>query len=261
MDVNISRNSRYIQHRQDVYSRIDGAPRMLFPVADWVEDYELMLPCAVLSTFGFQVDIVAPGKRRGQFVMSCVRDFDRRGIFGGTEVVLANVLGANVSLGLPITDSDFIPYQGVVERLGHAVLLTQDYDSVEPGRYSGLFIAGGRAPEVLQNDSSILRIVEHFFEQNKPVAANCRGASVLAMAGVLRGRYCTGHPAIRAQCRSVGANWVDDPELTSSVVDGNLVTSPEWMAISVLARDFLNLLGATYTTPVLFAEMVQHQAD
>lgn len=42
-----------------------------------------------------------------------------------------------------------------------------------------------------QHLPAVVAMVKHFFETNKPVAAVCHGAQLLAGAGVLKGRTCS----------------------------------------------------------------------
>jgi len=39
--------------------------------------------------------------------------------------------------------------------------------------------------------------VQHFAKANKPIAAICHGAQLLAAAGVLSGRGCSAYPPVR----------------------------------------------------------------
>ncbi len=47
-------------------------------------------------------------------------------------------------------------------------------------RGSGLFIAGGRAPESLRYNVDLLKVTLHFFEAGKPVGSVCRGIEIIA---------------------------------------------------------------------------------
>ena len=51
--------------------------------------------------------------------------------------------------------------------------------------YDALVIPGGRAPEYLRLNPKVLEMVRHFFTANKPVAAICHAAQILAAAGVI----------------------------------------------------------------------------
>ena len=62
------------------------------------------------------------------------------------------------------------------------------FRDVNPEEYAGLFLTGGRAPEYLRYDEDLIRIVQHFFTANKPVAVVCHGAEIVAAARVIDGK-------------------------------------------------------------------------
>jgi len=65
-----------------------------------------------------------------------------------------------------------------------------------------------------------------------------------ATANVLRGRSCTGYPAVCPDLEQVGTTWREANETASNaVVDGNLVTAPAWPAHPEWMRRFLEVLG------------------
>ncbi len=91
-----------------------------------------------------------------------------------------------------------------------------------PEEFDALMIPGGLMnPDQLRSTEEALDFVRHFFEAGKPVAAICHGPQVLISAGLVRGRTMTSWPAIAADMRNAGANWVDE----EVVVDNGLVTS------------------------------------
>lgn len=92
---------------------------------------------------------------------------------------------------------------------------------VDPKGYDLLVIPGGKGPEEVRLDGSALRIVKHFFDQNKPVAAICHGAQVLVSAEAVDGRKLTCWKGIRDDVIAAGGRYSDE----TVIVDGNLVTS------------------------------------
>lgn len=92
---------------------------------------------------------------------------------------------------------------------------------VEAEEFDAIYIAGGKQPEALRQSPEVLRFVEEFDVQNKPIIAMCHGPQVLASADLLRGRRITSWPELESEMRAAGAIWVDEPV----VVDGNYVTS------------------------------------
>src|SRR4029077_18461769 len=82
------------------------------------------------------------------------------------------------------------------EKPGHNFTLNATFDQVKPEDYDALVIPGGRAPEYLRLNEQVLKVVRHFAETKKPIAAICHGIQILAAAGVLEGRSCTAYPAV-----------------------------------------------------------------
>jgi deglycase len=65
---------------------------------------------------------------------------------------------------------------------------------------------------------------------------------VLAAAGVIQGKGCTGYPAVGPDVKSAGGKWVDVP-VDKAHTDGNLVTAPAWPAHPEWLAAFLKVLG------------------
>ena len=84
--------------------------------------------------------------------------------------------------------------------------------------------------------------VRHFAEKNKPLAAICHGAQVLAAAGVLQGKSCSAYPAVGPDVTRAGGKYMDIG-IDQAHVDGNLVTAPAWPAHPAWLAKFLNVLG------------------
>ncbi len=184
--------------------------KILMLAGDYVEDYEVMVPFQALQMVGHAVDAVCPGKRKGDSVKTAVHDFE----------------GA----------------QTYSEKPGHNFTLNATFDEVREADYDALVVPGGRAPEYLRLNPRVLEITRHFADQGKPIAAICHGVQLLAAAGVLRGRTCTGYPACGPEARVAGADWVEVP-VDRAHVDGNLVTSPAWPAHPEWLARFLEVLG------------------
>ncbi len=95
-------------------------------------------------------------------------------------------------------------------------------DEARPDDFDALLIPGGLMnPDQLRSTPAALEFTKHFFSEGKPVAAICHGPWVLIDAGVVRGRKLTSWPAIQADVKNAGGNWVDE----EVVVDNGLVTS------------------------------------
>lgn len=183
---------------------------ILMLVGDYVEDYEVMVPFQTLLTVGHVVHAICPGKRSGESVRTAIHDFEGD--------------------------------QTYSEKRGHNFSLNATFEDIKPESYDALVIPGGRAPEYIRLNPRVLEIVRHFALANKPVAAICHGAQVLAAAGVLKGKKCSCYPAVSPEVALSGGTFADIA-MTEAVVDGNLVSGPAWPAHPAWMAGFLKLLG------------------
>lgn len=126
-----------------------------------------------------------------------------------------------------------------VERPGYRVPVDCVFEEVDPARYDGLLIPGGRAPEYIRNRPAVKEIVRHFFETNKPVGAICHGVLLVAAALAAGGRTLTCYNELACDMEQAGASFQDQPV----VVDRNLVTSRTWLDNPFWMREFLKLLN------------------
>jgi transcriptional regulator GlxA family with amidase domain len=101
---------------------------------------------------------------------------------------------------------------------------------------------GGRAPEYLRLNDSVLEMVRHFAQADKPIAAICPGAQLLAAAGVLEGKACSAYPSVGPEVTLAGGKFIGLPA-DKAYVDGNLVTAPAWPAHPDWLAKFLEVLG------------------
>jgi protease I len=184
--------------------------KILMLVGDYVEDYEIIVPFHALQMVCHTVHAVCAGKKSGEHVPTAIHDFEGD--------------------------------QTYTEKRGHNFSLNATFDQVKPEDYDALVIPGGRAPEYIRLNRRVLEIVRYFMKENKPVAAICHAAQVLAAAGVLEGRKCSCYPATGPDVTLAGGTFVD-VAMTEAVVDGNLVTGPAWPALQAWLAKFLTVLG------------------
>lgn len=103
-------------------------------------------------------------------------------------------------------------------------------------------IPGGRAPEYLRLNPTVIDLVRHFAQANKPIAAICHGAQLLAAADVIKGKRCSAYPACSPEVGLAGGEYADIA-VDEAIVDGNLVTAPAWPAHPQWLALFLQVLG------------------
>src|SRR5438128_5771379 len=183
-----------------------AAKKILFLVGDFAEDYETMVPFQALQMVGHTVHAACPGKKAGERIKTAIHDFEGD--------------------------------QTYSEKPGHNFALTATFADIRADDYDALVIPGGRAPEYLRLDETVLGVVRHFASANKPIAAVCHGVQLLTAAGVMSGRTCSSYPACAPEVRLAGGRWVD-VGLEGVHVDGNLVTAAAWPAHPAWLSRFL----------------------
>ena len=187
-----------------------AAKKILLLAGDFVEDYEIMVPFQALQMVGHMVHAVCPDKKAGETVRTAVHDFEGD--------------------------------QTYSEKPGHNFTLNASFDEIKADDYDALVIPGGRAPEYIRLNDSVLKIVRHFAETQKPIAAICHGAQLLAAAGVLKSKSCSAYPAVGPDVKASGGEFVDIA-VDQAHVDGNLVSAPAWPAHPDWLAKFLKVLG------------------
>jgi protease I len=184
--------------------------QILMLVGDFVEDYEVMVPFQSLQMVGHTVHAVCPNKAAGETVRTAVHDFEGD--------------------------------QTYSEKPGHNFALNATFADIQASDYDALVIPGGRAPEYIRLNLEVLAIVRHFAQAQKPIAAICHGAQLLAAAGVIQGKRCAAYPACAPEVTAAGGRYLELPA-AEAIVDGNLVTAPAWPAHPSWLAEFLKILG------------------
>lgn len=192
--------------------------KILMLVGDFVEDYEVMVPFQALQMVGYTVHAVCPDKRSGQFVRTAIHDFEGD--------------------------------QTYSEKPGHNFTLNATFAEISAADYDALVIPGGRSPEYIRLNGAVIAIVQQFAQVNKPIAAICHGAQLLAAADVLRGKRCSAYPACAPEVKAAGGEYVDIP-VTEAIADGNLVTAPAWPAHPRWLAEFLTVMGTKIEHPAI----------
>jgi len=190
------------------------AKKILMICGDYCEDYETMVPFQILLAVGHKVTAVCPDKKAGEQIKTAIHDFE----------------GA----------------QTYSEKPGHNFTLNGTFDDIKASDFDALVIPGGRGPEYLRLNAKVVEVVQHFFDTNKPVAAVCHGAQLLAGAGVLKGRNCSAYPACKPDVETAGGTYISIA-MDEAHTDGNLVTAPAWPAHPAWMAQFLKILGTKIT--------------
>ena len=138
------------------------------------------------------------------------------------------------------------PKAGTIQAFDHldkadTFKVDQTVADADPEAFLGLVLPGGVAnPDALRMDEDAVTFVRAFFDDDKPVAAICHAAWVLAEAGVVQGTRMTSWPSLRTDLRNAGAEWVDE----ETVVDGNLLTSRKPDDLPAFTAELIELFAA-----------------
>ena len=160
--------------------------KVLIIVGDATETVDTLYPYYRLIEGGFEPIVAAPEKRKYQMVLHEVKP------------------------GWTITK----------EWEGYSIHADIAFRDVKKEDYLGIFFSGGRAPEYIRDDEDLIRITQHFFDTNKPIASVCHGVEVPARADRVRGRRMATVPKCQFDLEICGGTFVNEP----CVVDGNLVS-------------------------------------
>jgi protease I len=164
--------------------------RVLIIVGDAVETVDTLYPIFRLQEDGFEPVVAAPEKRQYQMVCHEVKP------------------------GWTITR----------EWEGYTIEADIAFGDVDVDEYLGIFFSGGRAPEYIRDDPDLIRITQHFFDTQKPVASVCHGVEIPARADRVRGRRMATVGKCRFDLEVCGGIYVDEP----CVIDGNLISGRTW---------------------------------
>jgi protease I len=151
------------------------------------------------------------------------------------------VVAAPASRRLHLVMHDFKPgWDTYIERRGYGLEANLAFGEVRVEDYTAVLLLGGRAPEYLRNDESLLDILRAFDRAGKWIFAICHGVQVLAAAGLATGKRVTCYHHVRREAELAGATFVDE----EVVSDGRLVTAQTWQSHPYFYREiFARLRG------------------
>lgn len=95
-------------------------------------------------------------------------------------------------------------------------------DEANADDFDALILPGGvRNPDALRIHDNVIRLIQKFDDQSKPIGAICHGPWLLVEADLVDGKTVTSWPSIRTDLKNAGGKVVDE----AAVTDGNIVTS------------------------------------
>jgi protease I len=181
-------------------------PKILIVTGDGGESYEALYAVHRFQEEGWEPVVAAPSRRRLHLVMH-----------------------------------DFQPgWDTYVERRGYGLDADLAFEQVRAQDYEAILLLGGRAPEYLHNNESLLDILRAFDRAEKWIFAICHGVQVLAAAGLARGKQVTCYHHVRREAELGGAKFIDQ----HAVCDGRVVTAQTWQSHPFFYREIFTKLRA-----------------
>jgi protease I len=134
---------------------------------------------------------------------------------------------------------DFEPgWETYVERPGYKVSADLTFKEVKVGEYEAVLLLGGRAPEYLRNDVTLLKLVREFADAGKFVFSICHGIQILVAAGLAGGRKLTCYEHVKSEVTAAGGEWIGQ----ESVRDGRFVSAQTWISHPDFYRQVMQCL-------------------
>jgi protease I len=131
-------------------------------------------------------------------------------------------------------------WETYVERPGFMIEADVAITAVAARDFAALMILGGRAPEYLRNDASVISLVCEFARLNKCIFAIGHGIQLLTAADLVKGRTVAPHPNVIIEVEHAGG--VNSEEV--AVRDGRMVTAQGWKAHPEFYRAVFTCLGS-----------------
>ena len=143
------------------------------------------------------------------------------------EAGMRPVIAAPSKRRLHLVIHDFEPgWDTYVERPGYKLSADLTFKDVKVADYAAVILLGGRAPEYLRNDATLLQLVRDFAEGGRFVFSICHGIQILVAAGLAEGRKLTCYEHVKSEVTSAGGEWIGQ----ESVRDGKFVSAQTWIS-------------------------------
>jgi protease I len=138
------------------------------------------------------------------------------------EAGLDPVISAPTARPLHLVMHDFEPgWDTYVERPGYRADATLALDEVKVDDFHATLLIGGRAPEYLRNNDTLLQIVRTFHEQKKWIYSICHGVQILVAAGLVKGRDITCYEHVKCEVEQAGGQWIgEEAHLQDRIISG-----------------------------------------
>ena len=178
--------------------------KILIITGDAGESYETLFAMHRFEEAGYEPVIAAPSKRRLNLVMH-----------------------------------DFEPgWDTYKESPGYKVESDISFDQVNVDDYTAILLIGGRAPEYLRHNETLISIVKEFHAKDKWIFSVCHGIQILIAADLADGRNLTCYENVRFELEAKGGIFITE----EAVRDDKFVSAQTWQSHPELYREIFRCL-------------------
>lgn len=150
------------------------------------------------------------------------------------------VIAASTKKRLNAVIHDFHPdWNTYIEKPGYLIESDLTFADVNIDDYEAILMIGGRAPEFLRHNETLIKVVQEFQRKEKWIFAICHGIQILLAAGIGKDLKLTCYDNVRFELESVGGTWVNE----QCVRDGKVITGQTWESHSEFYAEVLKALG------------------
>lgn len=122
--------------------------------------------------------------------------------------------------------------------LGEEVVVDKDIKEINVLDYDAFIFVGGIGASVYFSDEEVLDLVKNAYQNNKIIAAICIAPSILANAGIIKGKKATAFFSEEDNLREKGADFIKE----KVVIDGKIITASGPEAAADFAQAIKNQL-------------------
>ena len=157
-----------------------------------------------------------------------------------SEAGYETVIAASEKKLLNAVIHDFYPgWNTYIEKPGYLIASDLAFSQVKVADYVAILLIGGRAPEFLRHNKTLIKIVQAFHKQDKWILSICHGIQIILAAGIGRGLKLTCYENVRFELESCGGTWVN----RECVTDGKIITAQTWQSHTDFYREIVAQLG------------------
>lgn len=150
------------------------------------------------------------------------------------------VIAAPSKKRLNLVIHDFEPgWDTYIEKPGYIVESNITFKQVKVKDYKAILLLGGRAPEYLRNDPTLIDIVQQFNQKKKFLFAICHGIQILVTAGLVENKNITCYEHVKFEVEACGGTYIGKHE---SVKHGRIITGQTWQSHPDFYRAIFNCL-------------------